>query len=90
MAPYPRIKKGNIYVLTIVNVCSKYVIIRATKNTKASSTKKIMEVFAVFGTPSILNSDRGTCFTAKDVKDFIEKHNITKVKNASMTWIMKI
>ncbi|KAL0902042.1 hypothetical protein ABMA27_000009 [Loxostege sticticalis] len=86
LGPFVRSKKGNVYILAIVDSFTKFINIRAVKDTKTSSAIKIFkEYFSYFGTPSRLITDRGSCFTSAKFKEFTNKLNIKHILNAVAT-----
>lgn len=78
-----RSKNGNAYILTIVNGFTKYLFVKAVKDTKTRTTVKVLgSIFYVFGLPSRIISDRGTSFTSSTLKIFCKSHVIKHVLNA--------
>lgn len=61
MGPYTRSKSGNRFLFVCVDLFSKYVIVKAIRNSSAAKTVEIMknEVFLKFGVPEIVISDNG-------------------------------
>lgn len=86
LGPFVRSKRGNIYMLVIVDAFTKYVNIRSVRDTKTSSAIRMFkEHFSYFGTPSRLITDRGSCFTSAKFKEFTDKLNIKHILNAVAT-----
>lgn len=83
LGPFTKSKKGNAYILTIVDGYTKYLFVKAVKDTKTSSTIKVLEsIFYDFGLPARIISDRGTSFTSASFKSFCSSHGIKHVLNA--------
>lgn len=83
LGPFVQSRKGNAYILTIVDGFTKYVFAKAVKDTKTKSTLKILEnIFFDFGLPARIISDRGTSFTSAAFKTFCDHHGIKHVLNA--------
>lgn len=83
LGPFVQSKKGNAYILTIVDGFTKYVFAKAVKDTKTKSTLKVLEnIFFDFGLPARIVSDRGTSFTSAAFKGFCDQHGIKHVLNA--------
>lgn len=83
LGPFVRSRNGNSYILTIVDGFTKYVFVRAVKDTKTKSTIKILEsIFTDFGTPARIISDRGTSFTSTAFESFCSGLGIKHVLNA--------
>lgn len=86
LGPFIRSKKGNVYLLVIVDAFTKFVNMRPVRVTKTSTAIRIFkEYFSLFGTPSRLITDRGSCFTSAKFKEFIEKLHIKHILNAVAT-----
>jgi transposase InsO family protein len=60
VGPLPPSKEGYRYVLVIVDVLTGYTVLRPTKTTTAQETAQALwSVISEYGTPRILQSDRG-------------------------------
>jgi len=63
VGPLPISQNGCTYILTIVDVCSSYTVLRALKSKESEVVaRKLWEVFTDYGTPKILQSDNGLEF----------------------------
>lgn len=83
LGPFVKSRNGNSFILTIVDGFTKYLFVRAVRNTKTKSTVKILEkIFYDFGVPARIISDRGTSFTSAAFKSFCDEHGIKHVLNA--------
>lgn len=83
LGPFVKSKNGNAYILTIVDGFTKYLFVRAVKDTKTKTTVKVLlNVFYDFGLPSRIISDRGTSFTSAAFKSFCDTHGVKHVLNA--------
>lgn len=83
IGPFTKSKKGNVYILTIVDGFTKYAFVRPVKSTKTKCTLRVLQnLFYDFGLPSRIISDRGTSFTSSDFKIFCESQGIKHVMNA--------
>lgn len=86
LGPFIRTKRGNTYILVIVDAFTKFVNITAVRNTKSSTSIKVLrEHFSYFGTPTRLITDQGTSFTSRTFKAFIQATGIKHVLNAVAT-----
>ncbi|CAG9114451.1 unnamed protein product [Plutella xylostella] len=86
LGPFVKSKRGNIYILGIIDSFTKFVILKAVKNTKSkTSISALKDVFALFGTPRNLISDRGTSFTSAEFKSFMETAEVKHTLNAVAT-----
>lgn len=83
LGPFVRSKNGNSYILTVVDGFTKYLFAKPTKDTKTKNVIKILSgIFHDFGTPTRIISDRGSCFTSTQFKDFCIQHGIKHILNA--------
>lgn len=86
LGPFVRSKKGNMYILVIIDAFTKYINIRAVRDTKTATAIKVFkEHFGYFGVPTRLITDRGSCFTSSKFKEFTEKIGIKHILNAVAT-----
>lgn len=86
LGPFIRSKRGNMYLLVIIDAFTKFINIRAVRDTKSITAIKVFkEHFSYFGVPSRLITDRGTCFTSSKFKDFTDKLKIKHILNAVAT-----
>lgn len=86
LGPFVRSRRGNTYILAIIDSFTKFITIRAVRDTKTSTAIRIFkEHFSIFGTPSRLITDRGSCFTSAKFKSFIGNINIKHILNAVAT-----
>lgn len=71
IGPLPRSKKGNKYLLTIVDSFSKFAVFLPAKNTSSATTVSLLRsgLFAYFGFPKYLVSDNVSSFTSKEFSD---------------------
>lgn len=67
MGPFPRSKKGNSYLLVIVDYYTKWVELFSLKDSKTPKIVSILiqDIFTRWGTPQHLLSDRGPQFTSQ-------------------------
>lgn len=86
LGPFVRSKRGNCYILVIIDSFTKFSNITPVRNTKAATTvRSIKEHISYFGTPARLITDRGSCFTSKIFRKFIKNTGIKHVLNAVST-----
>lgn len=69
--PYPTSKRGNKYVILLVDYVSRFCIAKALRDTTADSCVRFLveDVCCKFGLPRRILSDNGSCFTANLFKD---------------------
>lgn len=83
LGPFCESRNGNSYLLLVVDGFTKYTWLQPVQNTKAEhvlSTLALIE--KVFGTPCRIISDRGRCFTSRQMSQFCEERQIKHVLNA--------
>lgn len=86
LGPFVKSKKGNSYLLVIVDGFTKYVSINPVRNTKSLTSVHVMKQYvSYFGVPTRLITDKGTSFTSKTFQDFVESYGIKHVQNAVAT-----
>lgn len=86
LGPFIKTKRGNTYILVIVDAFTKFVNITAVRNTKTTtSIRVIRDHFSYFGTPNRLITDQGSSFTSNTFKKFINSVGIKHVLNAVAT-----
>jgi len=86
IGPFPKSKSGNLHILVIVCAFTKYTFLAATRTTKTTPViKALQQLFAVFGQPSRIISDRGTAFTSKEFENFTKEQGIQHIKTAVRT-----
>lgn len=86
LGPFPKSARGNAHIIVYVDNFTKYVILKAVKDTKTKHVCAFLEeVFAIFGPPRRLISDRGTAFTSRDFENFCENNNVQHIKIATAT-----
>lgn len=86
LGPFNESKKKNKYILVIIDSFTKFVIIKAVKNTKTSTTITVFkEYFSIFGVPFRLITDRGTTFTSSKFKQFLSGKSVHHVLNSVAT-----
>lgn len=86
LGPFIKSKRGNTYIPGIIDGFSKFIFIRAVKNTKSKTTiKTLEEIFATFGSPKVIISDQGSSFTSNEFKSFSASIGVKHVLNAVAT-----
>jgi len=86
LGPFIRSKKGNTYLLIIIDAFTKYINVKAVRDTKTITAIRVFkEHFGYFGTLTRIITDRGTCFTSSRFKAFIQEFKIKHVLNAVAT-----
>jgi transposase InsO family protein len=69
IGPLPISQNGFSYILTVIDVCTGYTVLRAAKNKEMESIARLMwGIFCEYGTPRILQSDNGTEFANQVMK----------------------
>ena len=67
----------NKYILNIVDEYSRFPFAFACSDMKWTTVKScFLQLFAIFGTPNYVHSDRGSSFLCQDLKDFLHSHQI--------------
>lgn len=86
LGPFVKSKKGNCYLLVIVDGFTKFVNMRPVKDTKSTTTIRVLkDHISNFGVSTRLITDKGTSFTSGVFKDFIKSHGTKHIVNAVAT-----
>lgn len=86
LGPFIKSKKGNCYLLVLIDGFTKFVSIRPVKDTKSATTIRVLkDHISNFGVSTRLITDKGTSFTSGAFKDFTNKFGIKHVINAVAT-----
>lgn len=86
LGPFVRSKRGNVYLLVIIDGFTKFINIKPVKNTKSSTSIRILrEHISFFGTPVRLITDQGSSFTSNSFRSFVKSQGIKHILNAVAT-----
>lgn len=86
LGPFIRSRKKNSYILVIVDSFTKYIHLAPVRSTKSKASIKVFQnYFSLFGVPTRLITDRGTSFTSKKFKSFVQSLGIKHVLNSVAT-----
>ncbi|CAH2218043.1 jg26686 [Pararge aegeria aegeria] len=86
LGPFPRSRRGYTYILVIVDSFTKYVSITPVRSTKTKeSIRAFKNLFSYFGSPSRLITDRGSSFTSKNFKLFMQSIGAKHILNSVAT-----
>ena len=81
--PFVTSGRKNKYILALIDNLTKYVVLRAVRDTSVRHVIRVMDEFVLsFGAPDRIISDRGTCFTSRKFADFCTSHGIELVLNS--------
>ena len=77
IGPLPVSEEGYTYILTVVDVCTAYTVIRALKNKEMETVaQQLWMIFCEYGTPKIMQSDNGLEFVNRVMKAMTVIHGI--------------
>ena len=84
VCPLPRTSKNNIYILTMQCLLTKFVVTAALRaaNSCEVATAFLSNLVYIFGSPKILSTDQGICFTSSRFKNIAK---LCKVKACTTT-----
>jgi transposase InsO family protein len=86
VGPFETSKKGNKYLLVIVDAFTKFTVLEAVKSTKVKPvTRTLHLMMCIFGVPTRIISDRGSAFTSRAFRLFCDEYAIKHVLNAVAT-----
>ena len=81
VGPLPKTSSGHRYILTMMDLFSKFpaaVPLKKVDNT--SVLDAMLEIFASYGLPKILLTDQGSVFTSRLTKAMCQQFGITKIQ----------
>jgi len=74
------------YILVVIDACSRFTWLCATKTTSSRETvEKLKSIFAIFGNPEEIVSDRRTAFTSNEFADFVSRLKV-KHRKVAASW----
>ncbi|KAG7305339.1 hypothetical protein JYU34_009402 [Plutella xylostella] len=80
IGPFLETKKKYNYILTVIDGFTKFVWLFPTKGTTSAETiDKLLILQQTFGNPRRYITDRGSCFTSHDFKEYCEREEIQHV-----------
>lgn len=83
VGPFVPSKRKNSYILVIIDAYTKFIVLKAVKNTKSNTSIAVLrDYFGTFGLPTRLISDRGTSFTSAKFKKFMLELGVRHIQNA--------
>lgn len=83
LGPFVRSTLQNEYIIVLVDGFTKYVVLKAVRNTKTKPVIEMLsDVFATFGKPNRIITDRGTAYTSREFEEFCLHLGIAHVKVA--------
>ncbi|KAI5755023.1 hypothetical protein M8J77_013460 [Diaphorina citri] len=88
MGPYiPSRKKQNAYLITMTDICSKWIEAKAVKKADTKTILDFMdkEVFSRFGYPSVILTDNGSQFRSQEWANYCQQHLINHHTTAIYT-----
>lgn len=87
VGPLPRSSHGNVYILIVMDIFSKFVILHPLRTATSAPIIKFLEqnIFFMFGCPTVMIQDNGTQLTSKSYKKFAADYGVNIWYNASYT-----
>lgn len=77
--PLPMSSDGCMYILVVVDICTKYIIIRGLKDKQSTTVAKhMLSIFGDFGIARIINMDNGLEFKNAVFKQIADNLNIER------------
>ena len=86
---YIPMKKGFVYLVAIMDWCSRKVLAWRLSNTldTAFCTAALQEALLKYGTPEIFNTDQGSQFTSVEFTDLLKEHRINISMDGKGRWV---
>ncbi|XP_017488672.1 PREDICTED: uncharacterized protein LOC108376920 [Rhagoletis zephyria] len=86
LGPFVKSKRGYTYVLAVSDGFTKYLIVKAVRNTKTLPVLQMLnEVSSYFGLPARIVTDRGTAYTSKQFAKYCDDNGVQHIKTAVRT-----
>lgn len=86
LGPFVRTKQGNQYVLAVSDAFTKFLVVKAVRNTKTAAVINVLnELTGYFRLLKRIISDRGTAFTSQPLENYSDQNNIQHTKTAVRT-----
>lgn len=83
LGPFVKTRKGNTYILVVIDSFTKFVFAKAVKNCSSVETiKHLKDIISQFGNPHRIITDRGKAFTSRYFKQFSEETQFKHILNA--------
>lgn len=83
LGPFVKSKRGNSYLLVVVDAFTKFVFVKPVRNTKTVNVVKVLDdIFYTFRNPVRLITDRGSCFTSHAFRKYCLEKGIKHILNA--------
>ena len=81
--PLPASKKGNKYLLTLIDEYSRFPFAYPCRDMTSSTIIQCFNhLFSIFGMPDMVHNDRGTDFLSKETQDYLLNKNIATSKTS--------
>lgn len=79
LGPYPRSKKGNVWLLVVSDFFSKFVMVQCMRTATAPAVCQFVEnlIINLFGAPAICITDNAQVFKSAPFIKMLEKYSIT-------------
>lgn len=79
LGPYPRSKKGNMWLLVVCDFFSKFVVVQCMHAATSSSVCTFVEnlVFNLFGAPAVCITDNAKVFTSDLFEQLLRRYQVT-------------
>ncbi|CAK1597154.1 unnamed protein product [Parnassius mnemosyne] len=83
LGPFIKTRKGNTYILVVIDAFTKFVFARAAKNCSSIETIRLLkDILSQFGNPKRIITDRGKAFTSRYFKLFSIELQFKHILNA--------
>lgn len=86
LGPFPRSTRRNQHLVVGVDSFTKFAFLKAVRNTQSKWViEYLRDIFATYGTPKVIISDRGSSFTSSLFKSFCAQNGVKPLLNAVAT-----
>lgn len=79
LGPYPRSKKGNVWLLVVTDFFTKFVMVQCMRTATAAAVCTFTEnnIFTLFGTPSVCITDNAKVFLSDQFTKLLKQYDVT-------------
>lgn len=85
LGPYPRSKRGNAYILIVLDQLTKFVWLKPLRKATAVRIIEVVEtdIFHLFGSPETMLSDNGVQFVSREFLALLSRYGVRPINTGS-------
>lgn len=83
LGPFVSSARENKYVIALIDNLTRFSTLKAVRNTKVTLVLETLKDFVLrYGSPQLIITDRGTCYTSQKFTEFCQQQGIVHVLNS--------